>query len=583
MNRSAGLLFLLAGLLAVPVGLRAAAAALPAPEASVRSGWQSAPFDLTLRAAPGATLRYTTDGSEPTASHGTVFAGAIRVETVAVLRAVAIAADGTASPTVQRTYLFLEQVVNQSATPPGFPATWGSNPNLPQGRVPADYGMDADPLRTNPRNTQSPIDPAKAQRLRDGLHDLPVLSVALDVAGLFGANGLYPRSLVKQPVLEKKAAVEMILPDGTPAFAVTAGLRIHGNASRQAEKTPKHGFKLSFKREFGEANLHYPVFEDSPAKKFDDLVLRPDFGVSWLHWSNAPGESFGSYQRDRAVRFRDAWLKDTFRAMGHAASHNRFVHLFLNGLYWGIYDLTEQPTDSFAERTFGGAKEDYDVIDQGGVAAGTAAAYRTLVGLTRLELPANYAKIQELLDVTEFIDYTLLHLFAGHQDWGFSKNWYAIRRRVDGPAGRFRFLPWDGENILLDETINRVQPGQDLGGFPGNLHAKLMANPDYRRAFAERVQLHLLTPGGALTWEANVARWKKWQAVLDRPIVAESARWGDYRRDVHRALTGSFALYTREDQWLAENKRIVDSYFVHRGDIVLAQLRTAGLYPAAGR
>jgi hypothetical protein len=197
-----------------------------------------------------------------------------------------------------------------------------------------------------------------------------------------------------------------------------------------------------------------------------------------------------------------------------------------------------------------------------------------------LEREENYAKMKQLLDLTEFIDYTLLHVFVGHQDWGFNKNWYAIRRRVDGPEGRFQYFPWDGENVLLDENINRLKSGgSDWGGFPSDLHTRLMANAEYRRAFAERVRLHLLTPGGALTMEANIARWKKWQALLDQPIVAESARWGDYRRDVHRFQSGTFALYTRENQWLAENRRVVDSYFVHRGPIVATQLRAAGLYP----
>ena len=478
MKWSAACLSLLAGWLGTPAALDAAAAS-PRIEGSVPSGWHEAPFEAALESSPGTTIRYTTDGSEPTPTHGSVYAGPIRVDTVTVLRATAFAADATPSHPLLRTYLFLEQVVNQSATPPGFPATWGSNPNFPQNRVPADYGMDADPLRTNPRSATSPIDPVKARRLRDGLRELPVLSVALDVADLFGANGLYPRSLVKQPVLEKKAAVEMVLPDGTPAFSVTTGLRVHGNASRQAEKTPKHGFKLAFKRELGDASLHYRLFPDSPAEKFDDLVLRPDFGVSWLHWANTADESFGAFQRDRAVRFRDAWLKDTFRAMGHEAGHNRFVHLFLNGLYWGIYDITEQPTDSFAARTFGGAKEDYDVIEQGALVSGTPVAYRALLGLTHLEVPANYAKAQELLDVTEFIDYTLVHFFVGHQDWGTNKNWYAIRRRVDGPEGRFRYFPWDGENILLDENVDRVRAGgRDGEGLPSGLHAKLMANAD---------------------------------------------------------------------------------------------------------
>lgn len=568
-------------LILAPGALPAASATnVPALESNARSGWQDAPLQVTLAAPAGANIRYTTDGSEPTAGHGAVYAGPISVSTVTVLRAVAFAADGTPSRPLTRTFLFLEDVVNQSASPAGFPATWGSNPFFPRGRVPADYAMDADPLRSNSDDPRSPIDPVKAQRLRDGLRELPVLSLVLDVADMFGANGLYPRSLIKKPVLEKKTAVEMILPDGTPAFSVTAGIRIHGNASRQAEKTPKHGFKLSFKPEFGDASLHYRLFPDSTAQKFDDLVLRPDFGVSWLHWSNTAGEAFGSFQRDRGVRFRDAWLKDSFRAMGHEASHNRFVHLFINGLYWGIYDITEQPTDSFAARTFGGAKEDYDVIDQGELASGTIVAYETLTGLSHLEREENYAKVKELLDVTEFIDYTLLHFFVGHQDWGYNKNWYAIRRRVNGPEGRFQYFPWDGENVLLDENINRVGSGRSgSDNFPSDLHAKLMANAEYRRVFAERVRLHLVAPGGALTMEANIARWQKWQAILDQPIVAESARWGDYRRDVHNTQNGTVALYTRENQWLAENNRIVNSYFVHRGPIVATQLRAAGLYP----
>jgi hypothetical protein len=41
-------------------------------------------------------------------------------------------------------------------------------------------------------------------------------------------------------------------------------------------------------------------------------------------------------------------------------------------------------------------------------------------------------------------------------------------------------------------------------------------------------------------------------------------------------------LYTREDHWLPENARKVNSYFVNRGNTVLNQLRNAGLYPALG-
>jgi hypothetical protein len=68
-------------------------------------------------------------------------------------------------------------------------------------------------------------------------------------------------------------------------------------------------------------------------------------------------------------------------------------------------------------------------------------------------------------------------------------------------------------------------------------------------------------------------------AVMDKPIVAESVRWGDYRRDVHPWQNGTFQLYTREEHWLAESNRIVNLYLPNRNATVLSQFRRDGLYP----
>jgi hypothetical protein len=118
--------------------------------------------------------------------------------------------------------------------------------------------------------------------------------------------------------------------------------------------------------------------------------------------------------------------------MGGLASYNRFCHLFINGLYWGTYDFTEQPTASFARNYMGGQASEYDVFDQGILRSGTPQAFQTLLGVADLANNSNYEIIKRLLNVPEFIDYMLLHFYVGHQDWGYQKNWYAIRRRVAG-------------------------------------------------------------------------------------------------------------------------------------------------------
>lgn len=558
----------------------------PEPHFSVGRGLFDQPFKLLLTTTlPGATIRYTLDGSEPTLAKGQTYTTPLTITNTAFVRAAVFATNYLPSRIVTHSYIYLDSVPYQPNNPPGFPNHWGTNygnsvfkpaSSIP-GFVPADYEMDWDPLRVDPDNPASPIDPAKFQRLKDGLRELPVVSLVLNRDDMFGPTGLYPTSSsTNKGPNDKPCSVELLLQDGTTGFAVTAGIDLHGNASRDPHKNPKHGFKLNFRGEFGPAKLQYKLFPDSPATEFDDLILRPDFNSSWRHWSDVSNNSLGAYQRTRATRTRDAWVKQALRDMGHVASHNRYVHLFINGLYWGIYDFSEDPTKHFAAAYYGGNPDDYDVFDQGRLKGGTVTAYNAMLSVSNLSDNANYEKMKQYLDVTEFIDYTLLHFFIGHQDWGNNKNWAAIRRRVSGPAGTFKYFPWDGECVLLNEDVDRVS-NTDV---PSGLHTKLKTNAQYRLDFADRVHKHMIAPGGALTRGSNLMRWNYFMGLLDNAIVAESCRWGDYRRDVHQYAEGSYQLYTRENHWLAEHYRITNSYFVNRPGIVLNQLRMAGLYPS---
>ncbi|MCS7337498.1 MAG: lamin tail domain-containing protein [Verrucomicrobiae bacterium] len=560
------------------------------PHFSVGRGLFNQPFNLLLTTTlPGAIIRYTLDGSAPTLASGYTYTAPIRITNTAFVRAAVFASNYLPSRVITHSYIYLDRVPYQPANPPGFPNHWGTNygtwvfapaSSVP-GFVPADYEMDLDPVRVDPNNPASPIDPEKFQRLMDGLRELPVVSLVMKTEDMFGPSGLYPNSRegAPKPELEKPCSVEMFLPDGSTAFAADCGIDLHGNASRAPQKNPKHGFKLNFRGEYGESKLRYKLFPDSPATEFDDIILRPDFNTSWRHWSDSAGNSAGAFQRTRASRTRDAWIKHTMRDMGHVASHNRYFHLFINGLYWGVYDFSEQVFPQFAENYFGGSPTGYDIYDQGTLktnAGGTPTAYNAMLAISNLSDNANYERMKQYLDVPQFIDYMLLHFFVGHQDWGNNKNWAALRKRVAGPDGTFKYFPWDGECILLNEDVNRVS-NTDV---PSGLHTKLRDNAQYRLDFADRVHKHMLAPGGALTRESNIARWNYWMAILDKPIVAESCRWGDYRRDVHQYADGTYQLYTRESHWLAEHYRMTNSYFANRPGIVLTQLRAAGLYPS---
>ncbi|MEO8353633.1 MAG: lamin tail domain-containing protein, partial [Chthoniobacteraceae bacterium] len=91
---------------------------------------------------------------------------------------------------------------------------------------------------------------------------------------------------------------------------------------------------------------------------------------------------------------------------------------------------------------------------------------------------------------------------------------------------------------------------------------------EYRLRWADRVQKHMFN-GGALTNPAWTARFNQLAAIVDQPIIAESARWGDAKR------SNPF----NKDDWINERNYLLGSYLSVRPDIVLSQLRADGLYP----
>ena len=72
----------------------------------------------------------------------------------------------------------------------------------------------------------------------------------------------------------------------------------------------------------------------------DTIILRGGNGDSWFHPTAA--------QQQRAQYIRDQWHRDTQQAMGRLTSHQNYTHLYINGLYWGMYHNFERPNASFS-------------------------------------------------------------------------------------------------------------------------------------------------------------------------------------------------------------------------------------------
>jgi len=523
---------------------------------SVDRGFYDTPFEVVITCAtPGVTIHYTLDGSAPSETHGNEYFGPIRIQTTTCLRAMAFRPGWMSTNVDTQTYIFLNHVTHQPGNPFGFPDRWGSTA--------ADYEMDPDVVN----------DPLYRGRIRDSLLSLPTMSIVTDLDNLFGARGIYSNSLSAGVAWERPASIEYIYPDGATGFQVNAGLRIYGgNPFRGMDLTRKKSFRLLFKRQYGPTKLDYPLFDaEDAATRFDTIVLRAGSNDGWNNWGGA-----------NTQYIIDEFMHRFQLDLGQASPHGTFVHLYVNGLYWGLYHPTERPMASFCANYFGGDKEEWDSLNSGTpTGESKTTTWNAMLSQVNggLANTASYQKIQgnnpdgtnnpsydDLLDIENYIDWLFTNFWGGTGDWP-GHNYFAGCRRPPNATG-FKFFNWDSEGAFtVWSDLNKNVTGVNDGG--ARPYRTLRENEEFRMLFADHTYRHMFNNGPATT-EASYARYKQLADQIEPAIVAESARWGDQARS---------RPYTLAD-WQNSRDYILGTYMPRRPAIVLGQLRNAGLYPS---
>ena len=517
-----------------------------------------------------AKIFYTTDGSTPTTA-STKYTAPLTIQKTTILRAIEQIGDSL-SPVGTASYIFVNSVLSQPNNPAGYPAEWGYYTDVNRWeRAIADYEMDQE-MTSNP--TLRP-------KIIEGLKQLPILSIVSDKDNFFShendpdRGGIY--IFTGPPVGDatghgwtRPTSVELFGGPQQHDLSTSCGIRLHGGHGRLAEKNPKHSFRLVFKEQYGPKTLRYPLYGEDQPSKFDQLVLRCHFGNAWQHW--------GEGNREKAQYTRDVWVRRMQRRIGRTSVNAIYAHLFLNGMYWGIYNIAERVDDQFGKDHLGGKKEDIDVVkieEDGGnhieAAEGTLDVWEQMTSaVAKAGSAEGYAKLDSLLDIDNFIDYMLINQYAGNTDWDHH-NWYAIRRHNsdEKTSTGFQFLCWDSEIVFENVRENNLTKNNG-GSYPTGMFHSLLQNPTFAKKYQRRAK-ELLADDGFLGQQSVVNLWDSLYHTIDKAIYCEAARWGDFRRDVQPqpSYYGSNRVFTVDDAYMQERNRLLTSYFPYRSGIVL--------------
>ena len=447
---------------------------LEPPHPNVPRGFYSQPFNLHLTSSDRrATIRYTTNGSEPTASNGTIYSSPIRVTSTRIIRAAAFQTGFLPSETITHSYFY---------------------------------------------NASSAI------------RSLPVVSLATDNSNLWGSTGIQetnPRNTNKRGIAwERPVSAELIKPDNS-GFHENCGLRVQGGDYVRGRYNPngglpfsKYSFRLYFRGDYGPTMLHYPFFEGSEVEVFDRITLRAgmnDHSNPFIVDEMERRMQIESGNVGARGNFVNLFINGDYK--GYYNATERIDDDFMRSWHGGdsAWDVIAQ----FGEVREGDSNEWNNM--------------RTIVGRD-MTSPTNYQAALQVIDADNFIDYLLANVYGGTGDWPHN-NWRAARERVAGAKFRFYVWDAEWSFGNQGRSVNGNTLTGELGGGSeiARLYQSLVESSEFRLRWADRVH-KLFFNGGPFEDARNLARYEEMKSQMSQvlPGLSTSIRtgWIPNRRNV---------------------------------------------------
>ncbi|HPR18426.1 MAG TPA: CotH kinase family protein, partial [Candidatus Cloacimonadota bacterium] len=241
---------------------------------------------------------------------------------------------------------------------------------------------------------------------------MPVISLATTPANFFDwETGIYvmgPNAASYPPYYganfwqdwEKPVHVEMFSATGNRKFQIDAGVKIHGRWSRRFDQ---RSLALFFRSQYGEGSLNYQVFPEKDIDEFECLLLRNS------------GNDFVS------THFRDGFVSNLMQDQDILYQEFQPVIVYLNGMYWGIYNLREKVNEHFIASNCNVDPANLDILEnQGEPMTGDSTAYHQIIDYMidhDLSVNENYEYIKTKIAVKNLVKYLAANIYCNNSDW----------------------------------------------------------------------------------------------------------------------------------------------------------------------
>lgn len=244
-------------------------------------------------------------------------------------------------------------------------------------------------------------------------HELPVITLTTAPDNLwdhhFGMYVLGPNAHNNLPFFdanfwqdwEKPMDLQIFDENNQTLVKMVVSAKIFGGWSRANEQ---RSFALFARGRYGENVISAPLLFDSLAySTFQSLVIR-NSGQDWLK-----------------TGFKDLALTRLMAGSGIDVQAGRPTIVYLNGEYWGLYNIREKVNEHFLASKHQVSADEIDIVEADGVLVhGDNREFEqlmTFVADNNLTLEANYQAVAAQIDIDNFIRYQVAQIYFDNHDW----------------------------------------------------------------------------------------------------------------------------------------------------------------------
>jgi len=304
-------------------------------------------------------------------------------------------------------------------------------------------------------------------------NSLPTVSLIAEPPTLWDINiGIYENEYKQREI---PVSIHYFDRDASPGFSIDAGARLGG---LNIWTKPQKPFTIYTRNRFGEDLIPYQLFKSKPITDFSRIVFR-NGGDDW-----------------EETLLRDPMTGSLVQGMmvcGYMAYQP--TALFLNGDYWGIYNIREKYNTRYFFENFGVDPDNIDHLEYGATQAGTRLltiegdqlTYNDFISFVQngdLDQAAVYSELSDRMNIDGFIDHVVMTLYCANTSWGHNREWW--RPKTDD--GKWQWLIVDVDRGFNPSNVNTNLLDNLLEDYL--LFQYLMGSDRFQNRFLQRAAAH---------------------------------------------------------------------------------------------